>query len=138
MNEQRADERRSSIPSLCYPERRTGFDRRRNQVICELLRDNGLILALLILALNALNLADLYLTTSAFELGAIEGNPLMSLAFDASWETAAIFKIGVMISVTVAIWTFRSYRRVLQFALAAGVTYAALIVYHLVGRSMIS
>lgn len=138
MADHRSEERRTSLTPFYYPERRTGFDRRRRHAVCRVLRDNFVLLGLLILTLNLLNLADLYLTTSAFGLGAIEGNPVMAAAFNVSWETAAVFKIAVMAAISAAILVFGRYRLVLQFALASAAAYAMLIGYHVLTHAAVT
>lgn len=130
--ERRYADRRSRAVSLKWPERRSGFDRRRPLAI-EHLRDSSAALFLVLALLNLLNLLDWRFTTLELQYGATEANPLMALFFGVDSYTAGLFKVAVMLGVSLAIWKARRYRRILEFAVIATTVYAALIVYHLVG-----
>jgi hypothetical protein len=131
-----ADRRRSTC-ALRWPERRSGFDRRRSYAVTKLLRDNLTVVIVLIVALNVLNLIDLGMTTRALSLGALEGNPIMAAAFSNGWEVAAAFKIGMMALISGAILLMRRYRNVLRLALVGLAGYTILVVYHFVGAAAI-
>lgn len=116
-----------------WPERRTGFDRRSPDRPLMTLRDNRTLLVGVILAIGALSCFDLAMTARELTLGVHEANPIMRAAFGNSIWTAAAVKAGSFLLVSLAIWFFRRYRLVLQFALGAVILYAALTVYHLIG-----
>ena len=126
-------ERRASPSALRWPERRTGFDRRSPQPVTKTLRDNRPVLVGLVVVLNVLNLVDFTLTSRALSSGAVEANPIMNTIFLSGWENAALFKLGTMIAVSLAILAFRRYRMVLQVAVAGVTLYAAVVLYHIVG-----
>ena len=136
-SERRASDRRSAGAALTWPERRTGFDRRRRTFATGVLRDNSEALVVLVVVLNALNILDLALTAEVLSLGAAEANPIMAAAFAHGWETAALVKVGSMALISLAVLLMRRYRRVLQVALAGAALYAVLICYHLVGASIL-
>lgn len=131
-------ERRVSPSALRWPERRTGFDRRAPQTITKALRDNVPVLVGLVVVLNALNLVDFALTSRALAQGAAEANPIMNTIFLSGWENAALFKLGTMLAVSLAILLFRRYRMVLQVAVAGVTLYGAVVLYHLVGIAALS
>ena len=54
----RQGERRVKFVALRYPERRTGFDRRRSYPVLEFVRDSRVALLAVLVALNVLSLAD--------------------------------------------------------------------------------
>jgi hypothetical protein len=130
-------ERRGSAQSLRWPERRTGFDRRDSQSVTKALRDNVPLLVGLVIVLNVLNIIDFALTSRALELGALEANPVMDAIFMSGWQNAALFKIGSMVAVSATILALRRYRRVLQVAVAAVALYSAIVLYHLVGMTVL-
>jgi len=130
-----ADRRTARRFTLRWPERRTGFDRRRDYPVLRLLQDSGILLFSLLVLLNIMSLADLGLTTLSLTLGATEGNPVMRMAFDAGPGAVIALKVGVMGLVSAGIWWLRRYRRVLELSLASVGAYSALLVYHVVGLS---
>jgi hypothetical protein len=130
-------ERRSSPSAVRWPERRTGFDRRSDQPVTKFLRDNLHVLVGLVVVLNALNLLDFLLTNRALAGGALEANPIMNALFMSGWESAAIFKLGTMLAVSVAVIALRRYRRVLQVAVAGVVLYSAIVLYHVGGIALV-
>ncbi len=87
--------------------------------------------------LNIFNLLDWRLTMSVLERGAIEANPIMAPLLEANPLTAGLFKIAVMLLVSLAIWNGRRYRRILEFAVVATACYAALLVYQVVGLTVV-
>ncbi|MGV8082785.1 MAG: DUF5658 family protein [Coriobacteriia bacterium] len=130
------DRRKSRYFAVRWPERRSGFDRRDSPSYLATLRTNPAALFVILLLLNLMNFADLLLTQYALALGAHEGNPVMRLAFDAGDSVALLAKVGGMLLLSLAVWQFRRYMRILDLALAAMLLYAGVIAYHLIGLSL--
>lgn len=132
----RRGERRQQ-PRFRLVERRTGFDRRRRYPLTELLRDRPGLLALVLVAINALSALDFALTRIQLDAGvAREGNPVLAALFEQGPTRAWAFKTSVMLLVSIGIWSARKHRSVLLLAIGTLVLYAALVVYHLVGMKM--
>jgi len=134
--EQRADQRRQRTISLRWPERRTGFDRRED-VTVEVLRDNPTVLLFALTILNLLSILDWRLTVLELSMGATEANPIMAAFFAFDPTTAGLFKVALMLTVSLIIWRGRRYRRVLEMAVLAMMVYTALIVYHIAGLAIV-
>ena len=137
MPEHRAGDRRTGRSKLCLPERRTGFDRRRKDDALRLLRDQPVILVALLASLNLLTVMDWALTLRALAYGAREANLVVAALLAAGPMPALVFKVGLMLGVTAAIWQSRRYRLVLVAAVAGLGAYAFLMVYHVVGLASI-
>ena len=115
----RRSERRNGRSRFHLPERRTGFDRRRQYPLTGTLRDNpALILGVLVL-INVLSALDFGLTYAELQAGvAAEGNPLLAGLFAAGPSQAWLFKGSVMLVVSLIIWHQRKHRAMLAVALA--------------------
>lgn len=133
---ERSADRRQRTASLTWPERRTGFDRRDDATVV-VLRDNPSVLLAVLFVLNAMNILDWRLTELAMERGASEGNPVMAAFFGVDSLTAGLYKIALMLTVSLVIWKGRQYRRLLELALIATMIYTALIAYHLFGLGLV-
>jgi hypothetical protein len=134
--ERRSTDRRLRPVGIRWPERRTGFDRRGRAAVT-VLRDSSFALIVMLGLLNVLNVLDLRFTLIGLERGAVEVNPVMTSFLGLGPSSAAIFKVAIMLAVSLTIWAGRRYRRILEFAVLATGIYAALIVYHIVGLSLI-
>jgi len=132
----RAD-RRARLARLRYPERRTGFDPRRRSPLLEYLRDNRGVLIALLLALNLFSLADWVLTIAALGGGAVEGNPLLAALMGRSLVLAGVFKVAVMLGVSLLVWRGRAFRAVLATVVVGVGLYFAVLVYHVAGLAAI-
>ena len=130
--ERRSQERRSSGASLHWPERRSGFDRRASCWVTALRDSSAAVVALLAL-LNLLNVLDWRFTMLGLERGAIEANPFMDAFFGIDSFSAGLFKVAVMLTISLIVWRTRRYRRILEFTVLATVAYAGVILYHIVG-----
>lgn len=95
-------------------------------------RHNQRTLALVLAIITALNVADLVLTQRALGLGAVEGNPLMAVLFDADPFMAGVLKIGVGLMVVGLLWALRRYRRALEFSIVALIGMGLVFAYHLI------
>ena len=117
-----------------FPERRTGFDRRRSYLLTGRLKDSPGTLLVVLLATNALSAMDFAFTHMLLEAGAIEeGNPILASLFEQGAGGAWLFKTSVMIAVSLAIWHQRKHRAVLGVAAGAFAVYLSVIAYHLFG-----
>ncbi|MBT8203599.1 MAG: hypothetical protein HKN74_10265 [Acidimicrobiia bacterium] len=125
----RTGDRRSRRVSVRYPERRTGFDRRAAGGALAAYRDRPSVIATVLVALLALNVADYVFTLAALGRGAREANPLMAALFEADPALAAIVKLAVVALVITAIWQLRRYRRILQVSLVAVTGFMILVIY---------
>jgi hypothetical protein len=133
----RRTERRQNRASFQYPERRTGFDRRRPSDPLRLLRERPVILLALLVGLNLLSAADWALTMVSLSHGALEANAVMNALIFANPVAAGAFKAIAMLGVTLLIWRSRRYRPILVTALGAVGVYAALMLYHAAGLASI-
>lgn len=87
--------------------------------------------------LNILNMLDLRFTLLALDRGAVEVNPVMTFFFNIDSLSAGLFKIALVLAISLAVWWGRKYRRILEFAVLSTAIYAALIGYHIVGLTFI-
>lgn len=130
--ERRPDDRRGGGVSLHWPERRSGFDR-RGQCWVEILRDSSAAVVALLALLNLLNVLDWQFTMIGLQRGAIEVNPFMAAFFEIDPLSAGLFKVAVMLTISLVVWRARHYRRVLEFTVLATVAYAGIVLIHIVG-----
>jgi len=138
MSDRRCQERRSGGASLCWPERRTGFDRRRSYPVSGALRSNERWFALVLLLIVTLGLADWALTWRALgSLGAQEANPFMRAAFDAGPAQALLLKVASLGVVIAGMWWLRRYRSIIVLAAATAAFHTALVAYHLAGAALL-
>lgn len=140
----RAD-RRSSRLRLTLRERRRGFERRESTLgpfayaahtSLAALHDTPLLLATMLAVLNVFNVLDLLLTLRAVAQGVPEGNPVIGMLLRHGPEYAAVFKLGVIGTVTALLWRYRRYRVVLEAAVIILAVYALIIVHHGVGIAL--
>jgi len=134
--ERRSHERRTGGVYLHWPERRSGFDR-RTECWVTALRDSSAALVALLAFLNLLNVLDWRFTTIGLERGALEANPVMAAFFGMDSVTAGLFKVAVMLTISLIIWRTRRYRRILEFTVLVTVGYVGVILYHIVGLTYI-
>jgi hypothetical protein len=144
-NDRRGAERRRHY-RLTFPERRTGFERRRPASgtiragyhrTLEAYRKNPRTLVLVLAMFNLLNLADLMLTYRSLIVGATEVNPIMKALFDIHPVWAGMVKMSVGMIVSEAIWALRRYRSALVLSIGITVGMALLFAYHLfIGQSL--
>ena len=127
--------------------RRFGFDRRQTarrsavgaalDVSLLYLRDHAPAMVAVLALANLLSLLDLWLTTIVLRLGAVEANPLMQYFFDASPTQAALVKVGLIAAATLGLWALRRRRSALTVALLFPAVYAALVLYEIVGLTLL-
>ena len=125
--------------SLYYPERRSGFDRRRppkgtwraryHRMLDEYRRDPHTIAALLFVFV-VLNIVDLLLTVQALSMGAVEVNPVMAWLFAIDPVLAAVFKLAIGAGIALAVWATRRYRRILETSFVLVAVMTVVLVYH--------
>ncbi|MDR3686994.1 MAG: DUF5658 family protein [Coriobacteriia bacterium] len=130
---ERIGDRRASRAAFRFPERRTGFDRRRPNDPLRTLADNPAALVALLVALNALSAADWALTSRALANGAQEANAVMAALINANPVAAGGFKAAMMLAITLLVWRSRRYRLVLAAAAGAFAVYGILMIYHAAG-----
>lgn len=138
MTDNRVRERRIRWGGLRHPERRSGFDRRRDDAVLGALRDNPKVLLGVLVAFNGLSMLDWIFTSHELTLGAMEANMVIASLITVSPVVAVVFKSGCTLAVSAAIWKTRRYRMVLATALTALGIYAVLIAYHLAGLASIA
>ncbi len=143
----RGTDRRSRTVSFRYPERRTGFARRRPEVggprraylrMLDGYRARPEMVAVVLATFVALNLADLMLTLRALRLGAAEANPAMALLFGMDPAAATVFKLAVGVGVALVVWSLRRYRLMLETSLLLVAGFAVLMLYHLAGEFLLA
>lgn len=133
---ERVADRRQRVVFLAWPERRSGFDR-RDEATVEVLRDTPQLLVAVLTVLNILNVLDWRLTEFEMSFGVSEGNPIIAALFGVDSLAAGLFKIALMVGMSIIVWRGRRYRRILEFAVVATMIYSALIAYHLFGIGLI-
>ena len=136
--DRRATVERRTRASFHLPERRTGFERRvgvaaRRRSRLETYRTSPLAIAIVLMAIVLMNVADLLLTAAALRAGATELNPLMANLFTADPVMAAAFKLSTATAVAAAMWALRRYRRVLQASLAVLGLFTVVLTYSAAG-----
>jgi len=128
--ERRTQQRRTSR-RYRFIDRRHGFDRRKRSLVLGPMRDHPWILAVVIVLLNALSLADGLFTAVELGLGiASEGNPVLLAAANHSPWLAVGIKVGAMALVSAIFWHLRRNRLVLGLSLVALGGFAALVAFH--------
>ncbi len=135
-------DRRVTRLSLRFPDRRLGFARREGREnrlrvsydrVLAAYRSKPHAIAMVLLAVAVLNIADLALTLRALELGATELNPIMAALLDVDPLLAALFKATIVIGVVAIMWAMRRYRQVLEASLLLLGGFASLVLYSLGG-----
>jgi hypothetical protein len=131
MTDQRTADRRRSHVRFRYPERRTGFDRRTPAGVIGWYRDHPSIIAVVLVGVVLLNLADYLLTVRALNRGASEINPVMAALFEVSPAAAGSVKLLLGFGVVLVMWQMRRYRRILAVSLVALGGFSAVLAYQL-------
>lgn len=132
----RCADRRCKPSSFHLPERRTGFDRRREYPFTSFLRNRPANLLVVLLAVNTLSGLDFAFTYIQLATGmATEANPMLAELYSQSAVQAWLFKTGVMLIVSLGIWRARKHRAILSVAIASLVLYLFVIGYHIVGMA---
>jgi len=136
-------DRRAKRLSIRFPDRRLGFVRRQigqgrvrtayDRMIGSY-RHKPRSLALVLVAIAILNIADLALTWRALEAGAAELNPIMAALIDWDPLLATVFKATIVVAVVAVMWAMRRYRQVLEASL---LLLGAFIVLTLYSASML-
>lgn len=82
--------------------------------------------------INALNLADLAFTYLALRAGYHEANPVLRYLFvNFSPLVGGYIKLAAGLFVTLVIWHFRKYRRILEGTFVIIAIYLSIFLYHL-------
>ncbi len=135
-------DRRVKRLSFRFPDRRRGFARRDSRGsgvltsydrVLTAYRSKPHAIAIVLLAVALLNIADLALTLRALELGATELNPIMAALLDLDPLIAAIFKGTIVLGVVTIMWIMRRYRQVLEASLLLVAGFTVLMLYSLGG-----
>jgi len=130
--ERRSGEDRRQERHFRFHNRRGGFDRRRAYPFLRILRDAPWTLFFVLVLVNVFSAVDGLLTTAELASGmAREGNPVFGHLIRVSPYFAGVFKVVVMLAVSVGIWRGRHYRAILLLAPLTAGLYAALLAYHL-------
>lgn len=138
----RREDRRRVKPVFILRERRTGFDRRRDDVTFReaplyagprYLRDHVWALATVLVLANVLNLVDFVMTLNALAAGFEEANPVLRGFFAVSPGVAGLFKMALVGLITGGVWRFRRYRQVLLAGMLLLTIFVAVFLFHLYG-----
>ena len=122
-----------------FRNRRGGFDRRKAYPFLRTLRDSTWALVTLLVLINLMSAVDGVLTTIELAWGlAREANPVFGHLIGQSPLFAGVFKVSVMLAVSVGIWRGRRNRSILVLAPLTAGLYAALLAYHLGSLSGLS
>jgi len=130
-----------------FRDRRTGFDRRAAaagagggifQTALLGLRDRPPALLLLLGAVNVFNFADFVLTLNALAAGGGEANPVMRSLLETDPVWAGLFKVTAVLLASWIVWRLRRYRLALQAALLVAGILCAVLVYHVLGLTVLS
>ena len=143
--ERRAGDRRRRKERV-FLDRRTGFDRRAAaaagggvfQTALVGLRDRPAALLLLLGAVNVFNFADFSLTLNALAAGGREVNPVIRSLLEVDPVCAGLFKVAAVLLASGIVWRLRRYRLALQAALLVAGIMGAVLVYHVLGRTVLS
>jgi hypothetical protein len=146
--ERRESDRRRRRVSLVLHERRSGFDRRERVSagpagaafagVLTGLRERPGTLWVLLVTVNALNLADFALTLNVLVSGGGEANPIMRSLFSVDPAYAGLFKIVAVLLATVLVWRCRRFRSALEAAVIMVAVFAVVFVYHIVGLAALA
>lgn len=137
-HERRDVPERRQVHRYVFKDRRSGFDRRRRYAVLDLVRDDRQLIAALAIV-NLLSLGDGLLTWMGLQANIItEGNPILASLINASPSAAVVFKVGVVVLVSVGIWHGRKYRAILGVTIFALVVYAGVIAYHAATVAMVA
>jgi hypothetical protein len=139
LNNRRDSERRAGGLYLRWPERRTGFDRRRSYPVSSTLGSDERWFASILALIMLLGILDWALTYYALSsLGAAEANPFMRVAFETGPGAALALKVISLGAVIAGMWWLRRYRSVIVLAAITGMLHVVLIGYHVVGATLLS
>jgi hypothetical protein len=139
VSDRRDSERRAGGVYLRWPERRTGFDRRRSYPVASVLRSDERWFASILALIMLLGILDWALTYYALSsLGAAEANPFMRIAFETGPGAALALKVASLGAVIAGMWWLRRYRSVIVLAAIAAMLHVVLIGYHVVGATLLS
>ena len=139
----RAEDRRQRRWSFVLRERRSGFDRRQrdgasrasvavDQTLLNL-RDRPRVVFAMLVAVNALNIADFLLTLNVLASGGGEANPILRSLFDLDPLYAGMFKLVAVFFTSWLVWRCRRYRSGLQASLILLAVFSCVICYHIFG-----
>ena len=131
LERRREVDRRRRRTVFRFPDRRTGFDRRRPGGLLAWYRDRPALIAVALATIVALNIADYALTLRALERGAREANPIMATLFAHDPTVALAFKLFTAVAVVLVIWQLRRYRKILGVSLLAVGGFGLLVVYQI-------
>ena len=136
-------DRRARKTTFHFPERRMGFDRRTDPSASRArvaylgwirqLSESPERVALLMISIVVLNIADMAFTFRALDRGLRELNPVMAGLLDAGHGVAAFVKIGVSVALAAAGWWLRRFRRVIEVALFVVTLMSVVVLYHVLG-----
>lgn len=130
-----------------FRDRRSGFDRRTAasgaargvfQTALLGLRDRPSALLLLLGVVNIFNVADFALTLSALAAGGGEVNPVMRSLLETDPIWAGLFKVAAVLLASWIVWRLRRYRLALQAALVVAGILSGVLVYHVLGLTVLS
>lgn len=133
----RHDDRRLQPTRWHFPERRSGFDRRRQpgwrgRYLTDLrgYANSKLAFPLVLATIIVFNLVDYLMTLRVLGEGGLELNPVMQHLFSTSMEVAALVKLLSAGAVTLVLLSLRRYRRTLEVSLVVLLGYSVLMFYH--------
>ncbi len=139
MHEMRITDRRINRVSLRWPERRTGFDRRRSYPVSSIFRSDDRRYAAVLALILLLGIMDWAFTSHALDaLGAYEANPFMRAAFEAGSMYALGLKLVSLTAVIACMWWLRRHRSVIVVATVTAALHIPLIAYHVAGAAFFS
>jgi hypothetical protein len=139
MHKRRDSDRRAGGVYLCWPERRTGFDRRRTYPVSGVLAADERWFAGVLAMILLLGILDWALSYYALgSLGAAEANPLMRAAFESGPGAALALKVVSLGAVAAGMWWLRRYRSIILLATIAALLHVVLIGYHVTGATLLS
>lgn len=134
----RGTDRRVKAVSFRFPDRRRGFTRREAErgrlgaaygTMLSAYRFRPHLLAVVLVAIAALNVADLLLTVRALDLGAAELNPIMAALLEVDMALASTFKVTIGVAVVATMWLLRRYRLILEASLVILAGFTLLTAY---------
>ena len=137
--DQRGADRRVTRSHRWFPERRSGFDRRRSTdsnwrasyaAALQGYRESPTSFLLVVATIVVFNYIDYMLTIRVLQAGGVELNPIMARLFEDSPTLAAVAKLGSVGVVAIVLLMLRRYRRTLEASLVLLLGFTALMFYH--------
>lgn len=141
-NERRNGDRRKGQDNFIFIERRDGFSRRLSDnsnfaKFLNSIRNNVFAYLGILIAINLLNIADYIYTVNAISKGAIEANPVLQIFFTVNNQIAGVYKILMVLFISLIAWKFRKYKSIIATNLLILLVLSFVLIYHFYGLTIV-